>query len=224
MSDLKVAIPVGNMSVEHYRQALQRQNIEAVEVHDAVDINAGSYDGLLLPGGVDIDPALYHQENTASFNVDHNQDLLQLDWLDAFVKAEKPVLGICRGHQLINIYFGGSLIQDLETKSMHAKKHMEDPDQYHLVEADDSSFLNPIYGSRFLVNSSHHQAVDAVGKDLIPSLYSTDDHVEEASRHAFLPIWSVQWHPERCLASYGVKDLVDGDLLFAFFKQQMLSA
>ena len=84
------------------------------------------FDGLLIPGGEDIDPARYGQENTGCRTIDPVMDELQFHALDIFVKAGKPVLGICNGMQMINIYFGGDLIQDIPSKQRHQRNAGKD--------------------------------------------------------------------------------------------------
>ena len=143
--------------------------------------------------------------------------------MDAFVAARKPILGICRGQQFINVYFGGSLIQDLPAKALHARGMEEETDKFHEAVIADGSYLEPIYGERFVINSAHHQAVNRVGNGLMVDLYSAEEGIVEAMHHRELPIWSVQWHPERCNPAHGApKEAVDGDRIFAFFKAKLI--
>ena len=109
----------------------------------------------------------------------------QLAILDKFVKAKKPVLGICRGEQLINVYFGGSLIQ-------HVAGHAG---IYHDVKNVSGSIMYRLYGKTTKVYSSHHQAVRRLGKGLKITQKANDGTVE-AIEHKTLPIFAVQWHPE----------------------------
>ncbi len=102
------------------------------------------YDGLLIPGGVDINPSRYGQENRGSVMMMDELDELQFDILDAFVKNGKPILGICRGHQLINAYFGGTLIQHLPTAFRHSRK-LDEPDKVHRCIAEEESWLSTVY-------------------------------------------------------------------------------
>jgi putative glutamine amidotransferase len=134
--------------------------------------------------------------------------------LKAFVDAGKPVLGICRGHQLINVFFGGSLHQDLPEKSLHTNQQ----DLYitHCITAKDNSMLCKLYGPSFVVNSSHHQAVDRLGNDLTATAYWNDTYIE-GFEHCSQRIYGVQWHPERMCVNEKRADTVDGIKIFEWF-------
>ncbi len=171
------------------------------------------YDGLILPGGGDIDPKLFGQLPCGTGFFDPVLDRLQLAILKAFVISHKPVLGICKGMQLINIYFGGDMLQHLKTSKNHAYVQK---DQVHMSVAKKRSYLDRLYGERFAVNSAHHQGVDSPGKG-IEYVQFAEDGVTEGLRHRFLPIWGVQWHPERMCFAQCREDAVDGSLLLSFF-------
>lgn len=164
---------------------------------------------LIFPGGGDINPELYGQLNLGSVNIDTELDLLQLRALEQAVKANVPILGICKGMQLINIGLGGTLIQHLDTVSFHTSAK---EDVYHSAITTEDSFLFPLYGASFPVNSRHHQAVDKLANGLIPVQWCPEDSCIEALCHASLPIWGVQWHPERLHT-----DTVTGIPLFHHF-------
>ncbi len=171
-----------------------------------------SYEGLILPGGGDIDPKLFGQlpEGTRSF--DPALDRLQLAILKAFVMSRKPVLGICKGMQLINIYFGGDMVQHLKTSRSH---EYSEKDQIHMSTAKKGSFLGRLYGECFAVNSAHHQGVDCPGKG-VEYVQFTEDGVVEGLKHRFLPVFGVQWHPERLCFDFRREDAVDGAGVLAF--------
>lgn len=177
-----------------------------------------SFDALLLPGGADIDPALFHQPLKGARNIDRTTDLRQLQTLDAFVKAGKPVLGICKGMQIINIYFGGTLIQHIRTAAAH---QADEGDLIHQTWTAKNSFLYEVYGSRFITNSAHHQAVGRLGRGL-HIIQETTDHVPEALIHDSLPVVAVQWHPERMCMTHSRPDTVDGMKLFDGFTRKFL--
>ena len=175
------------------------------------------FNALLLPGGADIDPALFHQPPKGAKNIDRTVDLRQLQTLDAFVKAGKPVLGICKGMQIINIYFGGTLIQHIRTAAIHQS---DQGDLIHQTWTAKNSFLHEVYGSRFITNSAPHQAVGRLGRGL-HIIQETTDHVPEALIHDSLPIIAVQWHPERMCMTHSRSDTVDGMKLFDAFIQKL---
>ena len=168
------------------------------------------FDGLILCGGADIDPKYYNEELGGSVNIDHDRDEAEFALLDAYVKAGKPVLGICRGHQLINAYFGGSLYQHIPEADLHTN------DSIHPVTAEADSILGRLYGTSFTVNSSHHQNVKVLGQGLRPTAYWNGRYVE-AFEHTSLPVLGVQWHPERMCLQHKKPDTVDGSEIFRYF-------
>ena len=140
---------------------------------------------------------------------------MQMSALDAFVKAEKPVFGICRGHQLINVFLGGTLIQDLPQAQTHSRCGAS-VDKVHVVRSESGSLLHALYGERFSVNSAHHQAIERLGEGLVITQWAPDG-VIEAVEHTTLPVFSVQWHPERMCLERARNDTVDGSLVIRYF-------
>lgn len=200
----------------NYVTALTGVGAQAVE--SLTDIAPEHYDGLLLPGGGDMDPSYYHEENRCCANIDPELDAAQYAALNGFVKAKKPVLGICRGHQLIHVYFGGSLIQEIPAWKRHVA--VNKIDSIHQTTALEDSFIARLYGTCFPTNSSHHQAVKTPGKGMTSVQWSEHGTVVEASCHETLPVWTVQWHPERMCFGHRRTDTVDGEKLFRFFLEQ----
>lgn len=180
-----------------------------------------AYDGLLLPGGWDVNPSRYGKSRIPEETIDDELDAIQFTALDAFLKAGKPVLGICRGHQLLNIAFGGTLVQHLPTAETHMSLPNGD-DNVHPVRIEPGSFLSDLYGAGCAVNSSHHQGVEIPGDGLRPVMYSADG-VIEAMEHESLPVWSVQFHPERMCFLHRRGDTVDGSEIFRFFLERCQS-
>ena len=209
----KICIPVLTKDYPNYLNALRHLNVEPILVFEPVDPK--DFDGLLLPGGDDINPKYYHQDNQGSEDIDDALDELQFEVLDRFVKAKKPIMGICRGHQVLNVYFNGTLIQDIKEKKQH-KQIERGVDNINNIISEDNSFIYDIYGKNFKTNSSHHQAVDKVGENLKIAAYS-DDGIVEALEHKTLPIISVQFHPERMCFEKTNPQTVDGSKIINYF-------
>jgi putative glutamine amidotransferase len=159
-------------------------------------------DGLLLQGGADVSPQTYAaSESRAEWPGDRVRDMYELELLYEFVESGKPVLGICRGCQLINVAFGGTLYQDIATEVPTAGIHVnEHYDQHrHAVRFPDGSTLASMFPGRreAVVNSIHHQAVRMLGRDLNVEAVSASDGLIEAVRYRRAPfVVGVQWHPE----------------------------
>lgn len=171
------------------------------------------YDRLLLPGGGDLAPSYFGQSNQGSRDVDPKLDQVQLALLDVFVQRGCPILGICRGMQLINVYFGGDIIQHLDTYALH---QYDEKDQIHPAVQASHSRLHMLYGDRCLINSAHHQGLGRVGRGLRVT-QTAPDRVVEAIEHQLQPILGVQWHPERIHQLYPDPGLADGLQLIQFF-------
>ncbi len=172
-------------------------------------------DALLLPGGGDVAPWRYGADNEASAGIDEDRDAAELELIRAFSVTRRPILGICRGHQILNVALGGSLIQDVETASAH-KWEERTGDKTHKVIAPETSFLYPLYGGEFFVNSAHHQAVKEISPGLTAAA-SAEDGLVEAMENREKKIYSVQWHPERMAFNKARLDTVDGRYIFEFF-------
>lgn len=150
-------------------------------------------DGFLVTGGTDIDPILYNQTNEdgISKGIDARLDTIDQLVVQYAYSQRRPLLGICRGHQAINVFLGGSLYQDLEEKTPNHQK-IPSGQQVTLIGG---SIFKEILPSSFAINSYHHQAI----KDLAPGFIVaaiSDDDVIEAVEHTTHPIIGVQWHPE----------------------------
>ncbi len=169
--------------------------------------------GLVLPGGGDIDPPFFGQKNRGSRQIDRELDCLQFAMLDAFLALGKPVLGICKGMQIINVAFGGSICQHLPHAELHA---YDNGDRIHMTLLPENTFLFRLYGPGCVVNSAHHQGVDRIGQCLDAIQYGPD-LVVEALCHQTLPVFGVQWHPERMCYANSRPDTADGSLLLHYF-------
>lgn len=174
------------------------------DVRNPRDLDAilGQCDGLLLPGGGDIHPLRYGEAGTEKLSeVEEWRDEVELHLLQEACTRGIPVLGICRGMQLMNVYFGGTLYQDIATEHPDALLHTaQSPDRSrgsHTVRVSQAStFARLVPEETFVVNSVHHQGVKTLGKELRVAATAPDGLVEaiEYSDHPFL--LGVQWHPE----------------------------
>ena len=173
------------------------------------------FDGLILCGGVDIHPSYYHQEIDGTGEINGPRDVSEFALAKAFIEAGKPVLGICRGLQLLNVYFGGTLIQDLPNAHEHTSK--ADYDLIHRVQAVPGSVVHSLYGNSFVVNSSHHQAIGKLGEGLTVTMTAENPKVIEGIAHETLPVLAVQWHPERMCFERERSDTVNGAALIRYF-------
>ena len=164
--------------------------------------------GLVLCGGGDLDPALFGQEDRGSHPPDLVRDRAELALVRTFLAQGRPILGICRGMQVLSVCLGGSLQQDLGPDRVPL--HQGPEDVFHPIRTAPGSLLATLMGPAPLVNSAHHQAADRLGTDLRAVQWAPDGTVE-ALLHGRLPVWAVQYHPER-LTGAGT---ADGDRLFA---------
>ncbi len=159
----------------------------------------GRIDGLILTGGVDMDPALYGAEpHPKAQRPDRVRDDFELALLDAASARDMPVLGICRGIQVVNVWRGGSLHQHLP-EVVHHRDHMAVPGAYgdHAVRVEAGTRLAKLLGRTELeAPGHHHQAPDRVGTGLVASAWAEDGTIEglEDPEHSLLV--AVQWHPE----------------------------
>jgi putative glutamine amidotransferase len=162
-------------------------------------------DGLLLSGGPDVDPARYGDQyvHPATYGVDPERDQFELDVFKAAMAAEIPVLGICRGIQVINVALGGTLIQDVGAEHPGAaaighrqhERGLADWQEGHPVNA--TSDAPPLFTDRTLgVNSFHHQAIRDLAPALEPVAFAPDGLIEAVVMPSAPGVFAVQWHPE----------------------------
>lgn len=168
-------------------------------------------DGLILSGGPDINPIYYGEDFKEKIGViSPERDDNEIKILKEFLKTEKPILGICRGHQLLNVYFGGTLYQDLSYFEMEPLKHRQDlyPElEIHNVAIEKNSILENLYGESIRTNSFHHQAVNKLGEGFKVIARSSDGIVEAIEKIDHKFCLGIQWHPEMMVAR-GNKDMI----------------
>jgi putative glutamine amidotransferase len=187
------------------RLELELVDLGALEWRAALD----ACHGLLLPGGVDVHPRRYGRPDLRPRcrTVDEERDELELGCVETALASGLPLLGVCRGLQLVNVALGGTLVADLpdEQRAIHDK--LAPPsggDRQHAVDVASGSLLARLAGASpepGIVSSAHHQAADAVAPDLVAAARARDGVIEALERRrgaadaSFLLL--VQWHPER---------------------------
>ncbi len=172
-----------------------------------------SVEGVLLTGGVDIDPGLYNEKNTGlSHTVCKQRDRAEMYIIDRALKKGLPILGICRGLQILNVFFGGTLYQDIQnqynTGIIHSNPIKKIDELHHEVNIDPESHIGRLFREgRAMVNSRHHQGVKRAGAGLSISAIS-DDGIIEAFENSDRSVVAVQWHPENITdVSAGCREL-----------------
>lgn len=192
--------PEPTVAQSKYMESLARAGAEMrwVELNDPEQAvqDALTCDGLLLPGGGDMDPKFYGQERIPACGEPNLlRDAAEPLLLRAFLAADKPVLGICRGIQVMNAVLGGDLYQDI--KPFEHLPHNDHWAKVHTVTVRRGTLLSRILGQdTVLVNSQHHQAVDRVAPGFTLAALSEDGIVEAIEKPDARFCLGVQWHPE----------------------------
>jgi putative glutamine amidotransferase len=185
------------------------QNNTTANVHDY----AQWLDGLVLHGGADVWPGSYGEEPLHdAWQGDRVRDAYEIALVHAFVKAGKPVFGVCRGLQLINVAFGGTLYQDISTQLPDARAHRDGQaydKHFHTLQIVPETRLSALFtgASSYKINSIHHQGIKQLAQGFVAEAHCPDDGVIEAIRHTGPGyIAAVQWHPEFHSAELGTLD------------------
>jgi gamma-glutamyl-gamma-aminobutyrate hydrolase PuuD len=181
-----------------YERALRLAGLEPVPIRPDSSVPAQDLDGLLLTGGSDIDPARYGQERDRhTGEPDPDRDELEFNLLRDALEIDLPVLAICRGMQLFNIFHGGTLMQHLVAVERHDVRSKPVHEEVHSVRICPRTTAALIFGAgEHGVNSRHHQGVDRIGEGLFVSGISDDALVEAIERPDRRFAVAVQWHPE----------------------------
>lgn len=163
---------------------------------------AQSFDGFLLTGGQDIDANLYGEENLSfAGDINPDRDMLDILLVKELIKLDKPVLGICRGAQMLNVVSGGTLYQDIDSQFDKVMiKHVYNCPRSHSVHKvsikEDSHLFNIYKQNQISVNSYHHQAIKNVADDFKVVARANDGIIEAIEHKEKSMILGVQWHPE----------------------------
>lgn len=165
-----------------------------------------SVDGLILSGGNDVSPYIYGEDSSQFLrSTDPFRDEFEISLLKEAIKQGKPVLGICRGMQLINVAFGGTLYQDTSLNANYTIQHFQQSDPHfpiHSINVMENSILHSILGSKAMVNSIHHQMLKKVSNEFYITATSNDGVIEAIEKKDGSFVLGVQWHPEILSESY----------------------
>lgn len=214
----------------HYSYAIEMAGglplcLPYVEREEALDAFVAEMDGIFFTGGMDLCPALYGEEKRPACGENQpERDKVELALLRRAIAAKKPILAICRGHQLVNAFFGGTLYQDLPTEYGTAIAHRQsegilEPSHDILVTAGTPLF-DLVGSERITGNSFHHQAVKNLGEGLMPMAYAADGTLEAFYATAYPYLRAYQWHPERLYDRDGINRRIFADFIAAASKEK----
>ncbi len=168
-------------------------------------------DGLLIPGGDDINPEYYGESKRLKLKiVSKRRTDFEIIFLRKMINLQKPILGICYGMQLINVALGGTLYQDIKSQLSIENNH---ENGYHKITIKENPFLPK---GNYSVNSTHHQAIKDIGKGLKVFAYSFDNIIEAFYKDNYPYLVGVQWHPERLM-----KDKLSKRLFKSFITESL---
>lgn len=182
-----------------YEDAIRSGGMEPVPAFVGKAVSLEGVAGLLLMGGTDVNPKLYGESARAETDApDEQRDAAELRLIEEALRKDVPILAICRGLQILNVYHGGTLIQHLTPTERHDVETEDKGVHAHEVAIEAGTHLARIAETdRLRVNSRHHQAVEKIGKGLLVSARAADDGTIEALERADRRfVIAVQWHPE----------------------------
>jgi len=169
-------------------------------MHSAKEIST-IIDGIIITGGnFDIDPSLYGKKFNDSRTIKNERTKFEIEICNLSLKKDIPILGICGGEQLLNVCFGGTLIQDIKTNKLNYLEHEQinprNQTSHSVIINKDSKIFDIINEAKIEVNSAHHQAVDKLGNNLIVTGKASDGVIESIESTIHKWCVGVQWHPE----------------------------
>jgi putative glutamine amidotransferase len=208
MKNIVVGISEGSKYFNYENWIKDEPGVEIIKLsyHNNNFNEIENCNGIILTGGSDTNPQLYNHPEFLSYcdpeDIDDNRDKFEWKILQHTEEKQKPLLGICRGLQFVNVFYGGTLIPDIPSFGKFNHSKFEDgKDREHIVEIDANSNLYKITGQeKGRINSAHHQSVDMPGSGLVANAFSTDGIIEGMERrdpHGKSFLMLVQWHPER---------------------------
>lgn len=215
---MRIAISVGEKerargAASPYFKALEAvgakpEEIQMVTADGKERVSSGDFDGILFAGGEDVDPQLYGEQiKYDSVKVNRARDDFEMALLDHGIKSNLPILGICRGIQMINVRFGGTLHQDLKSDTNlelnHKQQGSRSEPTHSVTVTEPDSLLHSFFTGMRRVNSLHHQAINRLGRGLKVAAHSEDGLVEAVELAGEYPFFlAVQWHPEEMFGEY----------------------
>lgn len=188
-----------------YIQAIHKANglpilLPLVRSNPIIQDYTALCDGFLFCGGEDITPLLFGEEPAKGIGkTDASLDVFQIRLMQSVLQSDKPVLGICRGMQILNVALGGSIYQDLSQvhdSINHMQTTCSRQDVSHKVTFKPNSRMHRIFGNFTFTNSFHHQAVHRLGQGLVATGHTGDGIIEAIERSGLPFTAGVQWHPE----------------------------
>ncbi|WP_099034018.1 gamma-glutamyl-gamma-aminobutyrate hydrolase family protein [Lacimicrobium alkaliphilum] len=176
--------------------AIRRAGGEATRISTRHDVDLDKLDGLLISGGTDLCPELYGQEAEPGQQYDVPRDNLEYQVLDFVLQKQLPVMGICRGCQLINVRLGGTLFRDIkDQRKLTSNRTLLHPGKTLFIKPD-SMLHRIVEHERLLINSIHHQAISEVAENFSISATDADGFTQAIESNALPHVLGVQWHPE----------------------------
>ena len=196
--------------------ALRRHYIECLEIFNCSPIilpitksvpNLNFLDGIVISGGdFDIDPDFYGQKIISDkVQTIPERTNFEIELIDQFLPTNKPILGICGGCQLLNVYFGGSLIQDIVSNIKHEQPNPRNETSHEIIFPNGSPLIKFTNTEKTHINSAHHQGVDKLGNNLIVTGLAPDGIIEGFEHESHYYCVGVQWHPEFLITDFDRK-------------------
>ncbi len=185
---------------KHFKFFFSLLNARVIRVSPDQEVNLNHCDGLLLSGGADIHPSHYGQAERPHFRHMVDRDAMEIELFHQFKDKNKPIMGVCRGMQMINVCLGGTLYQEISEQFSDTQYPKTYPKKYLYRKPTTikpaSRLFSIIQKDQIMVNSMHHQAVNKLGKGLKVSAMEPKGIIQAIEHETIPHIFGVQWHPE----------------------------